>query len=111
MNTSVRQSVVPLLFPELSYRIGGILFQVFNELGPGYHEKHVQRAVANALRANGVPFKEQVPAEFEFQGRKIGRYFLDFVVDDKIVLELKVRGRFLRKDFEQLKQYLGRTGL
>ncbi len=111
MIPSSKGSAVSLFFPELSYQIGGILFRVYNELGPGYHEKHVQRAVANALRSAKIAFQEQVPMEFEFQGRSIGRYFLDFVVDSKIVLELKVRGRFLKKDFNQVKQYLRKTGL
>ena len=41
----------------------------------------------------------------------IGRYFMDFVVEDKIVLELKVGERLYKKDYDQIKYYLFRTGL
>lgn len=101
----------PLLYPELSYKINGILFCVFKELGFGYKEKHIQRAVANAFRNAGIEFQEQVMAIIDMQGKVVGRYFLDFVVEGKIVLELKVAERFLRKDYEQVKDYLDRSGL
>lgn len=107
----IRKQKVRLLYPELSYKIGGILFNVFSELGPGYIEKHIQRAVAIALRKTGLKFKEQVKVSMEFQGKIIGRYFMDFVVEDKIVVELKRGERFYKKDYEQVKQYLIKSGL
>lgn len=39
-----------LVYPELSYKIVGILFDVYNELGYGFQEKHYQRAVTKALK-------------------------------------------------------------
>ncbi|MFQ6049535.1 MAG: GxxExxY protein [Candidatus Paceibacterales bacterium] len=35
-----------LIYPELSYQIIGILFEVYNQLGPGHHEKHYHKAIA-----------------------------------------------------------------
>jgi GxxExxY protein len=49
-----------LIYPELSYTIVGILFEVYNHLGPGHKEKYYQKAVAVALRAAKASFKEQV---------------------------------------------------
>jgi len=37
-----------LIYPELSYKINGILFDVYNELGPGHKEKYYQAAVFEA---------------------------------------------------------------
>lgn len=106
-----RDPLAELLFPELSYRIVGILFQVHNTLPNGYQEKHVQRATAIALTQAGIKFAEQVATNIEFGGTTIGRYFFDFVVEDKIVVELKVGERLTRKDFDQVKHYLQRSGL
>jgi GxxExxY protein len=100
-----------LLYPELSYKIVGILFQVHNELPSGYQEKHVQRAVVAVFTKENILFKQQVVTNIEFGGKVIGRYFLDFVVEDKIVLEIKVGEKLSKKDFDQVKQYLKKTGL
>lgn len=50
-----------------------------------------------------------VPIEVE--GKIVGRYFLDFVIEDKIVLELKVGEKISKRDFDQIKQYLMRSRL
>lgn len=100
-----------VIYPELSYQIYGILFKVFKELERGYKEKHVQRAVALMLRSGNLQFREQFPFKMEFDGKNIGYYYLDFVVEQKIVLELKVAERFYQKDFDQIKDYLIKSGL
>ncbi len=41
-----------LIYPELSYKINGILFDVYNKLGPGHKEKYHQLAVCEALKQN-----------------------------------------------------------
>ncbi len=80
-----------LLYPELSYQITGILFSVHNRfLEEGYQEKHVQRAVAIALTDNRIKFREQIMVPLLFKGKRVGCYFINFAIEDKIVLELKL---------------------
>lgn len=43
-----------ILYPDLSYKIMGCAFDVYNEIGPGYHEKYYQRALAEALKFEDV---------------------------------------------------------
>ena len=95
-----------LLYPELSYKITGILFNVSNKLGGGYLEKYYQKAVAESLKTAGIKFAEQLHAPFMFNGIQIGKCFLDFLVDGKIILELKRGNRFFGKDIEQVYSYL-----
>lgn len=95
-----------LYYPELSYQIMGAAFGVHTELGPRYHEKHYQRALALALRARGIPFKEQVPVQLTVRYGPIGKYAVDFLVDDKIVVEIKAIKRFTKTDFRQVDAYL-----
>ena len=100
-----------LVYKELSYKTVGILFKVYNELGGGYQEKYYQRAVALELKKLGVDFKEQVPVNLSYNGKNIGKYYLDFVIENKIVLEIKAIPRFYTRDIKQILAYLKRTGL
>jgi len=100
-----------LLYPELSYQIIGVLFDVYNELGYGYQEKYYQRAISARFKEINLAFKEQVPVKIKFQGNEIGKYFLDFIIADKIALEIKKGDKFLKTDIDQLYAYLKATGL
>ena len=65
------------------------MFEVYNQLGSGYHEKYYQKAVALQLKENKVSFKEQVYTPLIFKEEIIGKNFLDFLIEDKIILEIK----------------------
>src|ERR1039458_8996861 len=91
-----------LIYPELSYQIVGILFSVFNELGYGYKEKYYQRAVSQELDRAGLPFEEQICFPVIFKGEVIGKQFFDFLIDGKVILELKQGNRFSRNDITQV---------
>jgi len=95
-----------LLYPELSYRVVGILFDVYNELGYGYQEKYYERAIETELKSKGINYKKQLYVPLEFKNQKIGNYFLDFLIEDKIVLELKKGDRFSKKNIDQVYGYL-----
>lgn len=95
-----------LIYPKLSYQIVGILFDVHNEMGSGHRESFYQRAVKNSLTKLKIPFKEQVYIPISYKEDIVGRYFLDFLIDNKIVLEIKVGQRFLKSNFDQVYSYL-----
>lgn len=109
MNSKLKRR--DLIEPDLSYKIVGVCFMVSNELGPGLHEKYYQRAVSVALRGKGIGFKEQQPIPIKFLNNNVGKYFIDFVIDNKIVLELKTGNRINRKHAQQILAYLKTTGL
>ena len=100
-----------LIYPALSYQIVGILFEVYNQLGPGYHEKYYQRAVAAELKRCKLSFKEQVFIPLRFKKEIIGRQYLDFLIEAKVVLEIKKGDRFSKRNIEQVLNYLKNTGL
>ena len=95
-----------LIYPELCYQVIGILFEVWTEMGFGYKEKVYQNAVAQALEESNVNFKKELPAKIQFRGKPIGIYYFDFLIDNKIILEMKVRNFFSNKDIMQLYSYL-----
>ncbi len=100
-----------LLYPELSYKIIGILFEVYNKMGYGYQEKYYQKAISLKLKESNLNFKEQYPVEIIFEDNKIGKYFLDFLIEDKIILEIKKLDKFLKSNFDQTYAYLKSTKL
>jgi len=99
-----------LIYKDLSYQIIGVLFEVSNELGYGYQEKYFEKAVGDGLKLRGLNYKKQIIYNITYQGKTIGYYRLDFLVDNKIILEIKTGKRFAKKDFDQVKGYLKATG-
>lgn len=52
-----------------------------------------------------------MPFEIRFKGESIGRYFFDFLIEDKIILEIKKETNFRRHNIEQLLGYLKKSNL
>lgn len=100
-----------IIYKDLSYKIVGILFEVYNELGYGYQEKYYEKAVARCFNKENILYKRQAPYKIIFKNEEIGRYYLDFLVDEKIILELKKGNYFSRRNIDQVKGYLKVTNL
>jgi len=100
-----------IVHKELSYKIMGILYDVYNSLGSGYQEKYYQKAIKLYLMKERIPYLEQVRADLIVKGQIIGRYYMDFVIDHKIVLEIKSRLNFSKRDILQVLGYLKQSNL
>lgn len=100
-----------LIYPELSYKIVGILYEVHTKLGGKYQEKYYQLAVEVAFKEISLSYEKEIAVDLLFNDEKIGKYFLDFLIEDKIILELKATPRFNRDDFRQVTAYLRAKGL
>jgi GxxExxY protein len=106
-----KKIIEDLVHPELSFKVVGCAFEVYNELGFGHAEKYYQRALAVALKNKNIPFKEQAYFPLKFQGEIIGKGFCDFVVEDKVIVELKKNAHFSKANIDQVNQYLKTSGL
>lgn len=95
-----------LLYPELSYQIIGSLFDVYNCLGAGHHEKYYQRAIAEELKSRKLKFQEQVYYPLNYRSSVIGRNYLDFLIEDKVILEIKKGDYFSKRHIDQVLNYL-----
>jgi len=100
-----------IVLPELSYKLMGILFSVHNELGPSLLEKYYQRAVAKELDARRLSYEKEVSVVLTYKNEPIGKYVLDFIVENQIILETKARVAYSPKFFKQTLAYLKETGL
>jgi GxxExxY protein len=100
-----------LIYPDLSFQIMGILFEVHNKLGTKYLEKHYQNAIETKLKMLGIPYEREVRMEVHFEGEKLGDFFADFIIDNKILLETKVAWRLTMNDVKQVLRYLDALSL
>jgi len=62
-----------------------------------------------AFEKRGLSFKREVSIPLKYQGVTVGKYILDFIVNDLVVVEIKSAGNFKKQDFEQIKQYLANS--
>ncbi|MEX2027918.1 MAG: GxxExxY protein [Candidatus Curtissbacteria bacterium] len=95
-----------LIYPELSYELMGILFRVHRKMGNRYQEKYYQRAIEIELTGTKIPYKKEFLIQLDYSGKNIGKYFLDFVIDDKIALEIKAVPELKQDYFNQVLAYL-----
>jgi len=98
-----------LKFEELSYKIRGAFFEVYNTLGPGFKEQIYHNALAKEFRNRGIPFNEKERVPILYKEEKVGVYEPDFVVDKKILVELKSVPQMPKLFETQLFYYLNGT--
>jgi GxxExxY protein len=99
-----------VLFKELSLAVVGAAMEVHRTLGSGFLEAVYQKALAHELRLRGILFEEQVYLPVTYKGIPVGDYIADFVVDGKIILELKAVKAIDDAHKAQAINYLAATG-
>lgn len=99
----------PLVHEELSYIMRGILFEVHNELGQFRNEKQYGDCLTSKLSARKIPHVREKVLQPSFEGEFKGRNRIDFLIDDKIIIELKVAPGFSRDTYNQCQRYLVST--
>jgi GxxExxY protein len=94
---------------ELTDKIIGVFYDVYNELGHRFLESTYAEAMVVALEASGLPVAREVPVPVWFRGRKVGQYFADLLVDNAVLLELKAARAIEAAHEAQLLHYLRAT--
>ena len=95
----------------LTHEVIGAAIAVHSELGPGYHEKTYEAALCIELDSRRIPFRRQHPVTVFYRGCPVGDGFLDLLVDDRLVVELKAIDALLPVHKAQVLSYLKATGL
>ena len=90
--------------------IGGA-FAVQNELGVGFLEKVYENALTHELRKKGMAVRQQWPVAVRYDGVVVGDYVADLVVEDRVLVELKVAKAIDQAHVAQALNYLKATGL
>lgn len=96
---------------EISYKIRGAIFNVYNNLGPGLLESAYEEALRIELEKVGCNVRTQVTLPMVYEGVTIpNAYRIDMLVDDKVIIEIKAATSLPEVFFAQLMTYLKLTG-
>lgn len=96
---------------ELTDQIIGAAIEVHRTLGPGLLESAYQTCLAHEFNLQGIPNQRELPIPVCYKGVQLSNgYQLDFLVDKRVVLELKAVETLLPIHEAQLLTYLRLTG-
>ncbi|MEK7104071.1 MAG: GxxExxY protein [Patescibacteria group bacterium] len=94
-----------VIYKELSYTLNGILFAVHNELGRFRSEKEYCDCIEKHLNDLLVNYEREKALPPSFEGELARRNIVDFLIQDKIILEVKAKRILERVDYYQVKRY------
>ena len=94
---------------ELTEKIIKAFYKVYNTLGYGFLEKVYENAIYIELEAIGFNIKKQEPIKVYYEGKEVGVYFADLIVNDIIIIELKATEYLIEENESQLINYLKAT--
>jgi GxxExxY protein len=95
-----------LLYEDISYKIRRAVFNVYNSLGSGYKESVYQKSLEQELQKQGLNFETQKRLAVSYNGKKVGDYIPDFLVENKVIVELKASKFLTKNDNQQTFYYL-----
>lgn len=100
-----------IIYPELSYSITGLLMKSQNDLGRFCREKQYGDIFEILLKENNIKYKRELNTNFKINEKEINGNRIDFIIDDKIVVELKTVPFLTKKDYYQTMRYLKANNL
>ena len=98
------------LYQELTYKLRGIFFEIYNQLGPGLPEKIYQRAIIQELKTQKISYETEKIIVVKYKNTKVGQQRLDLVIDDKIIIEIKATDNMHSLFEKQTLAYLKASG-
>ena len=100
-----------IVYKDESYQIMGACFEVYKEMGCGFVEPVYQECLELEMASQGLPFKSQAVLDLSYKNNKLKRkYTPDFLLFDKIVLEIKAVTELANVHRTQVNNYLRATG-
>jgi GxxExxY protein len=100
-----------LIHEELTEKIIGAAFEVHRTLGYGFLERVYQKALQTEIISRGLRAEIEHPIKVAYKGVIVGDYFADLLVDELVVVELKIAPNYNRQDEPQLLNELKATGI
>ncbi len=96
-----------LIHKELHYRIRGVMFDIYNTLGPNLPEKYYQTAAEIGLEFENIHFESEKVFSVYYRGVEVGRYYVDMWIENgKMILEFKVAPKITALHKAQAISYL-----
>ena len=98
-----------MIHEELSQRVIGAFFDVYNELGHGFLEKVYENAMMIELLHSGLSAEQRRRINVYYRGELVGEYYADILADNTIIVELKAAESIAPEHEAQLLNYLKGT--
>ena len=102
-NPRILKQNIEILYPDLSYKITGICFDVHNKLGRFCREKQYSDELERNLIAKNISYEREkrILDEGVFSGN-----ILDFIIEDTVIVDLKAKKFITKEDYYQMQRYL-----
>ncbi len=100
-----------IVLKDESYQLMRLLFEIHNKLGPIYKEKNYCDAIEEVLKREKIPYERERKIVLKFGGLEVSDFFADFVVDNKILLEVKAKPFITNHDIRQASRYIKTLGI
>ncbi len=98
----------PYILGDLSYKINGLCFNVHNELGRFCREKQYSDKFEEILKLNKISYKREYKInKLDFPEGNV----VDYIIEDKIILDLKAKKFITKEDYYQMLRYLKAANL
>ena len=104
--TNMTEEKSKILYPELSYKVCGLCFDIHNKLGRFRNERSYADALEQTFKDNGIKYSREHALEPSFIGEAERRNIPDFIVEDSVVVDLKAKRIVSKEDYYQMKRYL-----
>lgn len=95
-----------LIYKELSYKLNGLAFEVDNKLGFGLTEKTYCDALEEILKREKIEYSRELYAPIKIEGKIIAKRYFDFLINNQVVVEVKVGDYNYKQTYTQLLEYL-----
>jgi GxxExxY protein len=96
---------------EITEKIIGAFYKVYNQLGYGFTEKVYENAIVIELKKDGLKIEQQSPIQVYYAGNLVGEYIADIIVCDAVIVELKAVRELAAEHEAQLMNYLKATSI
>ncbi|MFH1427927.1 MAG: GxxExxY protein [Patescibacteria group bacterium] len=95
-----------LLYPELSYKLNGLFFEAHNKLGRYRNEKQYADYFEQQLIKEKMDYKREYILPASFNGERKRRNVVDFIAENKIIIDFKTKTIITKDDYFQMQRYL-----
>jgi GxxExxY protein len=95
----------------LTARILGCAFRVHTTLGPGFVESVYQRALIVDLQSEGLDVVVEKYIPIYYLNQPVGRHFLDVVIENRVIIEVKAVESICKGHYTQIRSYLKASNL
>lgn len=96
-------------YENITKKIINISYEVHKILGNGFLEKIYENAMIEEFNRNNINYKSQCPIVVFYKNKIIGNYIADFIIEDKIIVEIKALNGIGKDHQSQLINYLTAT--